>query len=313
MATIVAMPFVGRGMVQKYSILKKKGSQIRKVGISESRIIGINFPIFLSILRNDTTFSFLFTTNLSPNRSEQSIYARLSIGMQRVKEISVFFPVYNEEANLESTVKKARDILLKIADIWEIIIINDGSKDDSLIIANDLINFDKRIKVINHEVNKGYGEALKSGFYSAKYPLIATIDADGQFDFSEVTKLLEKIDKADMVIGYRLDRKDSLIRKIFGWGWTLLANVMLGIMVKDVDCSFKLVKKEVIDRIPKLQSSRGGMISPELLAKAKKYGFKIDQVGVHHFERRKGHQTGADMKVIMKSFSDLFSLWFQLR
>ena len=233
--------------------------------------------------------------------------------MQRVKEFSVFFPAYNEEANLESTVKKARDVLLKIAEEWEIIIVNDGSKDDTLKIADSLSNFDKRIKIINHEVNKGYGEALKSGFYSAKYPLIATTDADGQFDFSEITKLLEKINQADVVIGYRMDRKDPFFRKFFGWGWTFLANIMLGIRVKDVDCSFKLVKKEVIDRIPKLQSARGGMISPELLAKAKKYGFKIDQVGVHHFERRKGHQTGADMNVIIKSFSDLFSLWLQLR
>ena len=233
--------------------------------------------------------------------------------MQKIKELSVFFPAYNEEANIESTVKKARQVLINITEEWEIIIVNDGSKDNTLTIANNLSKYDKRIKVVNHEVNKGYGEALKSGFYSAKYPLITTIDADGQFDFSEVTKLLEKITKADVVIGYRLDRKDSLIRKIFGWGWTFLANLMFGIMVKDVDCSFKLVKKEVIDKIPKLQSSRGGMISPELLAKAKKCGFTVDEVGVHHYQRKEGRQTGADLNVILKSFSDLFSLWIQLR
>jgi glycosyltransferase involved in cell wall biosynthesis len=233
--------------------------------------------------------------------------------MGKVEEISVFFPAYNEEANLENTVLKAREVLEGIAREWEIIIVNDGSKDKTLEIAERLQKEDSRIKVIDHKENEGYGETLKSGFYSAKYPLIATTDSDGQFDFAEIEKLLEKIDDSDIVIGYRLDRKDSLVRKFYGWGWTLLANVLLGINVKDVDCSFKLVKKSVIDKIPKLKSSRGGMISPELLAKAKKCGFKISEVGVHHFPRAVGHQTGADVKVILKSFSDLFNLWRELR
>jgi glycosyltransferase involved in cell wall biosynthesis len=204
-------------------------------------------------------------------------------------------------------------VLKKIAKKWEVIIINDGSKDKTLQVARKIGKEDARIRVISHKINKGYGEALKSGFYNAKYEWIATIDADGQFDFGEITKLFEKTKNADIVIGYRMDRKDPPIRKLFGWGWTLLVNILLGINVRDVDCSFKLVNKEVIKKIPKLESTRGGMISPELLAKAKKAGFTIDQVGVHHYSRDVGHQTGADLNVILKSFFDLIKLWKKLK
>ncbi|OGM11345.1 hypothetical protein A2Z22_04235 [Candidatus Woesebacteria bacterium RBG_16_34_12] len=231
----------------------------------------------------------------------------------KIPELSVFFPAYNEEGNIEKTVLDAKKVLEKISKKWEIIIVNDGSKDRTGEIAKRLSKEDKRIRVINHRKNKGYGEALKSGFYNAKYAWIATCDADGQFDFSEIKNLCEKSSQAQIVIGYRINRRDSVLRKIFGWGWTLIANLLLGINVRDVDCSFKLVKKEVIEKISPLESTRGGMISPELLAKAKRLGFKIDQVPVHHYPRKSGHQTGADMKVIINSFIDLMKLWKKLR
>jgi glycosyltransferase involved in cell wall biosynthesis len=230
-----------------------------------------------------------------------------------IKEISVFFPFYNEEANVANTVINAKNVLEKVAEKWEILAINDGSSDDTLKIAKELAKEDRRIKIINHKANKGYGEALKSGFYNARYNWIVTMDGDGQFDFSEVTKLWKKTDKAQVVIGYRLNRQDPPVRKFFGWGWTMLANVLLGINVRDVDCSFKLVNKKVIKKIPELESTRGGMISPELLAKTKRAGFTIEQVGVHHFPREEGHQTGADVKVIIESFVDLLKLWKKLK
>ncbi|MBN1169256.1 glycosyltransferase family 2 protein [Candidatus Woesebacteria bacterium] len=230
-----------------------------------------------------------------------------------IKEISVFFPFYNEEANIKKTVMKAKKVLEKVASKWEILMINDGSSDDTLKIARQLAKSDKRLKVVNHKTNKGYGEALKSGFYNAKYTWVTTVDGDGQFDFSEITKLWKKTERADIVIGYRIERQDPFVRKVFGRGWTMLANILLGINVRDVDCAFKLVKREVIENISHLESTRGGMISPELLAKAKKQGYIIKQVGVHHYPRDVGHQTGADIKVIYKSFKDLLKLWQQLR
>lgn len=232
--------------------------------------------------------------------------------MKKFASLSVFFPAYNEEANVEKTVKDAVMILEEAVTNYEVIIVDDGSKDNTGKIADKLSSENNKIKVIHHHPNKGYGEALKSGFYNAKYPWIAFTDSDGQFDFSEILKLLEKTNQADLIVGYRFDRNDPVMRKINGWLWTRLNNLLLGINVRDVDCAFKLIKKEVIDTIPHLQSERGGMISPELLYKAHKNGFKIVEVGVHHYPRRSGTQTGANFKVIIKSFIDLFKLWRSL-
>ncbi|PIQ70317.1 glycosyltransferase family 2 protein [Candidatus Shapirobacteria bacterium CG03_land_8_20_14_0_80_40_19] len=233
--------------------------------------------------------------------------------MNKLKELSVFFPAYNEEANLENTVEKAIPVLEDVAEKYELIIVDDGSKDKTGEVAKRLAEKYSFIQVITHNPNQGYGAALRSGFYNSRLEWIVTVDSDGQFDFSEVDKLIERSKKADVVVGYRLNRQDSMIRKIFGWGWTLLANLLLGIKVRDVDCAFKLVNRKVIERIPKLQSQRGGMISPELLGKARKAGFKVAEVGVHHYSRKEGKQTGANLKVIFKSFVDLGKLWWQIK
>jgi len=231
----------------------------------------------------------------------------------KIDFLSVFFPAYNEEKNIASTIKKAGQVLKKLElKNYEIIVVDDGSKDKTGKIVKDLQKDDQHIRLITHSPNKGYGVALKSGFYNAKYPWIIFTDSDGQFDFSEITKLLDKAGEFDVVVGYRIHRRDSFLRKLNGWGWTTLTNFLLGLRVRDIDCGFKLVKKTVIDRISSLTSSRGGMISPELLAKAKKAGFKITEVGVRHFPRKEGKQSGANLKVILSSFADLFKLWWKL-
>lgn len=229
-----------------------------------------------------------------------------------VTSLSVFFPCYNEEKNIAKTVTDAVHVLEKLKIKYEILIINDGSKDKTEQVAKRLVKENSHIRLINHEVNKGYGEALKTGFYSAKYDWIVFTDSDGQFDFSEITKFLEKTKNAPVVIGYRIERQDSTLRRLNGWGWNFLSNLLLGVRCKDVDCAFKLVKKEVIEKIPRLKSTRGGMISPELLAQIRRAGFKIEEVGVHHYPRTEGEQTGANLKVIFRSFADLFRLWSTL-
>jgi len=233
--------------------------------------------------------------------------------MDKLDGLSLFFPAYNEEGNIKNTVEKAIPVLKNVASKYELLIVDDGSKDKTGEIADKLAEEYSFIRVVHHHPNQGYGAALKSGFYNSKQEWIVFTDSDGQFDFSEVTRLIEKSGEADIVAGYRINRQDPLMRKIFGFGWTLLARLLLGIKVRDVDCAFKLVKKKVIDTIPKLQSTRGGMISPELLGRAKKAGFKIVEVGVHHYPRKEGKQTGANLKVIFKSFMDLGKLWWQIK
>jgi len=231
-----------------------------------------------------------------------------------IDELSVFFPAYNEEKNIENTVTKAKSVLEEIADKWELIIVNDGSSDRTGEISEDLAKEDPRIRLITHPPNRGYGASLKSGFHNSRYPWIAFTDSDGQFDFSEIAKFIEtqRETKADLVIGYYLKRQVPFYRKVNTFVWELFVFLLFGLKVKDIDCGFKLVSKKVIDKIPKLESERGAFISSEFLIKAKKSGFKMVEIGAHHFPAtRRG--TGANLNVIVKSFVDLFKLWKKLR
>ncbi len=232
--------------------------------------------------------------------------------MDKIDQLSVFFPAYNEEGNIEATVLNALAVLQDIAMQYEVIVVNDGSTDRTGTIAGRLAQENSNVIVKTHHENLGYGSALRTGLYNAKFDLIVFTDADGQFDFGEVKKLLALQDKADMVIGYRIKRMDPPIRLFYAWGWKMLIRLLFGLPVKDVDCAFKLIKRRVLDGIPPLESTRGGMISPELLIKAHKYGFSFIQVGVHHYPRKTGNPTGAQPKVVLTSFVELIKLWLKI-
>ena len=232
----------------------------------------------------------------------------------KIKSLSVFILTYNEEGNIKSTVTKAKAVLQKYVENWEILIVNDGSTDRTKEISEELSMEDERIKVFNHEVNRGYGASLKSGFYNAKYPWIVFTDSDGQFDFSEINSFFEKQQEtnADLVIGYYKKRKVSKFKIITSRMWEIAVMILFGLHVHDIDCGFKLVSKTVIDKIPKLESERGAFISSEFLIKAKKSGFKIVEIPVTHLPRVQGKGTGRNIKVIIQSFVDLLKLWKKL-
>lgn len=231
-----------------------------------------------------------------------------------IDSISVFFPAFNEGKNIKNTVLSAKKILEEVSERWEIIIVNDGSLDNTQEVAEELSQKGEKIRVISHDKNRGYGASLKSGFYNSKYSWICFTDADGQFDFSEIKKMIlrQKESNADLVIGYYLGRKVSFLTKLTSKVWEIIVFILFGMKVKDTDCGFKLISKNVIDTIDRLESERGAFISSELLIKAKKKGFKITQVGVNHYPRKKGRGTGRNIKVIIKSFVDLLRLWVKL-
>lgn len=230
-----------------------------------------------------------------------------------VKSLTVFFPAYNEEKNIAPTVENAIEVIkdLKVRE-FEIIVIDDGSKDRTGVVADKLAKKYNKVRVI-HKTNGGYGTALCAGFYNAKYEWVVYTDSDGQFDFSEIYKFISKTNEADVIWGYRIKRKDPFYRIIFAKGWALSVFLFFGMLLKDVDCGFKMVNKKVLEKIPKLKSSRGGMVNAELAIKANKYGFKISQVGVTHYPRLNGHPTGASLRVIIQSYIDLFKLRWELR
>lgn len=232
-----------------------------------------------------------------------------------MNSITLFFPTYNEGAVIKETVLKAVKVLNNLFVNWEILIINDGSTDKTYEIANKLHETDSRIKVISHKVNLGYGASLQSGFYNARYDWIVFTDSDGQFEFSEITRFIEKQKEtnADIVIGYYKKRQVSKFKIITSKMWETSVMILFGLRVKDIDCGFKLVSKKVIDTIPKLESERGAFISSEFLIKTKKAGFKIIEIPVTHYPRLKGVGTGRNIRVIIRSFIDLFKLWRKLR
>lgn len=232
----------------------------------------------------------------------------------KIDEISLFLPAYNEGGVIKKTVLNSKKVMLKHFKRWEIIVVNDASKDDTGRIVEELSKEDPRIKVINHPVNKGYGGAFKTGLYSAKYNWIALTDSDGQFDFSEINNFVEKQyeTNADLVIGYYKKRQVSKFKILTSKMWELVVFLLFGLHVKDIDCGFKLISKKVVDEIPKLESERGAFISSEFLIKSRKAGFKIVEIPVTHYPRTTGKGTGRDLMVIVKSFVDLFRLWRKL-
>ncbi len=229
-----------------------------------------------------------------------------------ISELSVFFPAYNEETNIKNTVLKAKKVLQKVAENWEIIIIDDGSTDRTGQIAGTLSRQDKRIKTVHHQPNRGYGGALKTGFEKAKYGWVAFTDSDGQFDFSEIVKFIAKKDEADLILGYRLKRADSLARKIFTFGWAAFARILLGLKVKDYSCGFKMIKKSAYKKLLPLVGEEK-VTQIEMLVKASRLGLATSEVGVNHYPRTSGKQTGADIKVVVKSITDLIKLWRKLK
>jgi glycosyltransferase involved in cell wall biosynthesis len=225
--------------------------------------------------------------------------------------ISVFFPCYNEQDNVASTVEKALAVLKKLNADFEVIIINDGSSDATGQIADEITRTNSRVKVVHHHTNLGYGAALKSGFRAATKKLVFYTDGDGQFDINEMPPLLPLMEQYDIVSCYRLNRQDSSIRKINAWCWTKLVCLLFDIKIRDIDCAFKLYKREIFDNIKLL--SDGALIDAEILARAIHKGYCFTQKGVHHYPRTAGTQTGANLRVILRAFKELFKLYSQIR
>lgn len=232
--------------------------------------------------------------------------------MAKISELSVFFPAYNEEANIENTIHKAIEVLKKIAGKWEIIVVNDGSTDKTEEIVKKLIKAEPQVRMITHTPNRGYGAALKSGFYNSRYEWICFTDADGQFDFSDIKKFLPFTKEADLILGYRIKRADSAFRRLYGFVWNLIAKILFGLDVKDYSCGFKLIKRKVSEEVQPLEAEEK-VTQIELLVKAKRQGFRFVEVGVHHYPRKFGQQTGSNLGVVVKSIVDLIKLWQKLK
>ena len=231
--------------------------------------------------------------------------------MQKLSSISIFFPCYNEEGNVERVTRAAVAAAPKFAEAFEIIIVDDGSSDRTGQIAKRLASEIPQVRAVQHPTNLGYGAAVRRGLQEARMEWIFFTDGDGQFYVNELPKLIDLLDRCDFAVGYRLKRADPLIRLTNAYCWGVLVRAMFGLKVRDIDCAFKLLPKSLIDAIE--IRSEGALVSTELLAKARYRGLRIAEVGVHHYPRKTGEQTGAKPGVILKAFRELFKLRRHIR
>ena len=230
---------------------------------------------------------------------------------RRLPSLSVFFPCHNEVDNVEALVERTLEVLPQVADDYEVIIVNDGSGDGTRELADRLASEHPAVQAVHHDVNRGYGGALKSGFAAARHEFIFFTDGDGQFDVGEIDRLLPLLDDADMAVGRRIKRADSAIRIINAKAYMLMIRLLFGLKVRDIDCAFKLLPRRVIEAVS--LRSDGALISAELLIKARHAGFTFAQVGVNHYPRLAGEQSGAKLSVILRMFRELWKMRGELR
>jgi glycosyltransferase involved in cell wall biosynthesis len=221
--------------------------------------------------------------------------------------------MYNEEGNIEHAVSSALAVLEALTDCYEVIVVNDGGRDRTGAIADSLAAANPCVRVVHHPVNRGYGAALRSGLAAARYPLVVLADGDNQFDLNELPVLLRHVANSDIVSGYRIARHDPAFRRLYAFTYNRVARLLFSIRVRDVNCGFKVYRRALVERLlPQLRST-GALINVEMLARARKLGATVTEVGVHHYPRETGQPTGGNPAVIFRAVREMLELWRELR
>jgi len=222
------------------------------------------------------------------------------------KSLTISMPAFNEAENIPGMVADVLRILPRLVGEFEVIVVDDGSQDDTAVVTQTLAGQHPEVNLVQHEVNKGYGTAVLTGLTHASKELVFFTDADRQFDLSEIEKLLAHIETADLVVGYRQPRRDPFMRRLNGKGWSWLVTLLFGYTARDIDCAFKLMRRSVIEQLHDEITSGGATFSAEFLVRAKQAGFKIKEVPLNgHRPRVAGNPTGANLRVIARAFKEL--------
>ncbi|HEX3264588.1 MAG TPA: glycosyltransferase family 2 protein [Candidatus Limnocylindrales bacterium] len=231
---------------------------------------------------------------------------------QRLPELSYFFPAHNEAANLRGLVAEALETLPALAERFEIVIVDDGSRDETPAIADELAAAHPEVRAIHHPTNLGYGAALRSGFAAAAYDGLAFTDGDRQFKVADLERLIERFvaGDADAVVGFRIKRADPLVRTLYARAYRLANRIFFGLKVRDVDCACKLFRRVALEGVN--VESGGAFFSAELLIKLSAKGRRIAEVGVPHYPRTAGSPTGAKPSVVFRAVKDFWLLRLRL-
>lgn len=205
------------------------------------------------------------------------------------RSISVVLPAYDEEDCIAEAVQACLDYLPTAFASWEVLVVDDGSTDRTAEIVDGLSVDQPGLKLIRHGANKGYGRAIATGFEAATGDLVFFTDADCQFDIRELSHSLPLLEDADVVFGFRVYRYDSVLRCILSWTYNQIVRVLFLVKVRDVDCSFKLFKRSVVERL-RLETS-DFFIDTEMVARVSRMGARSVEQGVRHYPRKAGRTT----------------------
>jgi glycosyltransferase involved in cell wall biosynthesis len=225
--------------------------------------------------------------------------------------LSFFFPAYNDGGTIASLVIRAVQAISRLTPDFEVIVVNDGSQDSTAEIADELARTYPQVKVVHHRQNRGYGGALRTGFATASKELIAYTDGDAQYDPGEIEVLWKQLTPgADMVNGYKISRSDPLHRIVIGRIYHHTVKLLFRLQVRDVDCDFRLMRREIFDRV-RLERDTG-VICLEMMRKIQDAGFRIVETPVHHYHRTHGRSQFFNFRRVFWTGVDVLKLWVQL-
>lgn len=225
--------------------------------------------------------------------------------------ISLVFPCYNEADNVGQLIDQAVKVIEEYGVDYEVVIVDDGSRDNTAEIVRRAATKNPRVRLVSHEKNKGYGAAVATALHSAAKELVFFSDGDNQFHISDIEKLFSKIDSCDAVVGYRISRQDVAYRRLNGFVWTQTARMIFGLKVRDVDCAFKLFRQKFIKDLP--LESHHLLIHAEILARLKKRGCRVQEIGVPHYPRTAGKATATRPEILVRSVFELLKLYWRIR
>ena len=235
----------------------------------------------------------------------------LDRGLERALRVSIVLPAFNEEANIAAAIGAATSVARRLFVEHEVIVVDDGSTDATKAVAKAAAAGDPRVRVICHGRNRGYGEALRTGFLASRLDLVFFTDADLQFDLGELERCLPYAGAVDVVAGYRINRRDPRSRRLIAYAWNLLVRVLFYVPVRDIDCAFKLFDRRVLEEID--IESVGAMVNTEVMVKLGRSGASVVEIGVTHLPRTAGEARGASARVIATAFRELLRMRGRLR
>ncbi|MGI9253195.1 MAG: glycosyltransferase family 2 protein [Thermomicrobiales bacterium] len=241
-----------------------------------------------------------------------SFYPPFDPGIGRMPgSLTLVLPAHNEESNIEPVVLRALEVLPHITDEFEVLVVDDGSRDETAGIVRRLAANDPRVRLISHPVNQGYGAALSTGFSASTGEFVMFMDSDRQFDIADLRLLSPFVGRYDIVAGFRMERNDPLHRRVFAEIFNVVVRILFGVHLRDIDCAFKVFRGDQVRGME--LTSPGALINTEMQAKLRRQGATLMQVGVRHYPRVAGEASGGNPKVILRAMGETLALWWRMR